>query len=221
MENFDALNTLLERLVEATCPKCSQSSLTDIIFLIDVRPDGMTEEEFQIILDTVIEIVNNLGAYGEINGQNVGVYFIGSSENKELALSNGARKEHLLAYLQTVRRSVSCFDSTCDVNNNTTFETIQHAADNYFNEASGGRNNSRKILLTATSGRLAAIETQSTNYLSYAEVELVALASGYDADMVGLTSLVSDPSQVFVTLDNSNLDHLKVLHSKFTYVTCV
>jgi len=38
--------------------------------------------------------------------------------------------------------------------------------------------------------------------------------------MDGLDSLVTNPSNVFVTRDNQDLDHLEVLQAQFTCVKC-
>ena len=75
-----------------------------------------------------------------------------------------------------------------------------------------------------TSGRFQSNENINTRNLSKVStannVTRTVLELGYDVNMDGLDSLVTNPSNVFVTRDNQDLDHLEVLQAQFTCVKC-
>ena len=75
-----------------------------------------------------------------------------------------------------------------------------------------------------TSGRFQSNENINTRNLSKVStannVTRTVLELGYDVNMDGLDSLVTNPSNVFVTRDNQDLDHLEVFQAQFTCVKC-
>ncbi|XP_052217988.1 uncharacterized protein LOC127835593 [Dreissena polymorpha] len=61
VENFDALNTLIDRLIDATCEKCGVSSKSDIVGVIDnLSESAMNREEFQAALNGLTYIAQHL-----------------------------------------------------------------------------------------------------------------------------------------------------------------
>lgn len=225
VESFDSLNTLILRLVDVTCPNCSKTEMTDIVFVIDVIAGDMTEQEFQLSLDTITHIVKNMEAFGQADGQQVGLFFSGS--NKILPLSNGLNRDQMLSYLQTLRLNdaLSCADVNCDVTNGNISQTIQYVAENYFNETVGGRADSRKLLIIANTGRFDKTEEVKRDLFNWStstnvSVTNFVLGPGYDVDMEGLLALVTATSHVYVTLEASEMEHLDVLHSQFSYTKC-
>ena len=226
VDNFGALNTLLRRLVESTCPNCTKAELSDVMFFIDGRENGMTEQEFQTAIHSVSNIVERMAAYGTSTGQKVSIYLLGATGNPFLPFHTDLRKEELLVYINTLRRddSETCLGVKCDVINETFGDSLQFVIDNYFNESVGSRSEARKFMVVATSGRFISSENINTRDLSQISktrnVTVLVLGPGYDVNMDGLDSLVTNPSNVFVTRDDQDLAHLDVLQSQFTYVNC-
>ena len=163
---------------------------------------------------------------GTSSGQKVGIYLLGTTEKRFLPFSNDLRKEELLVYVNALKREDSdvCYDLNCDVINNSLGDSIQLVIENFFNESVGSRSEARNFILVATSGRFQSnenINTRNLRKVSTANnVTRTVLELGYDVNMDGLDSLVTNPSNVFVTRDNQDLDHLEVFQAQFTCVKC-
>lgn len=226
VDNFGALNTLIQRLVESTCPNCTQVEKSDVIFFIDAREKGVTEEEFQLTIKTVSHIVQNMPAFGINNGQRVGIFLFGQSDSRLLKLSDDLRQNEMLVYIQTLTRQENnaCYDITCDLTNNTFGQSLQFVIENYFNSSEGGRDDARKFIIIATSGRFQSSDdinmSEINDICNNKNVSRAVLGPGYDVDMNGLMSLVTEPSHAYVTRDEEDMDHLNVLQSEFTYMRC-
>jgi len=70
--SFDALFTVLQRLVDATCEYCVRRNDTDVIVLLDDLPGSkMADEEWNIAIDVIMVMTGRMTEYGKPRGQMV------------------------------------------------------------------------------------------------------------------------------------------------------
>ncbi|XP_052784018.1 cartilage matrix protein-like [Mya arenaria] len=228
VESFDALYTVLERLIDVSCEKCQPKSLTDIFLLVDDLPDSrMTVTEWQIAVNGLATIVDGLQAFNDENGQRVGIAQFPDTNDpiKQLSLSNTLRKDDILHFLQVMAPSEDTCRGTkddCVLKSNIT-SIIQDVIDNQFTSSFGGRDDARKVLLVVSSGRfsnITEVAEQMLNIRLHTDVDIFDIGPGGDVDMRGLKSLVSEPSRVFVVKEDSDMASLDGLRAKFSYIAC-
>ncbi|KAH3788511.1 hypothetical protein DPMN_166656 [Dreissena polymorpha] len=198
VENFDALHTMIDRLIDATCERCEVSNMTDIFVVIDdLSGSALTAEEFQTALNALTCIVQHLSAYGQPNGQTVNITTIDDLGYKLTSLSNASDLDILLISIQNIRQRKSCYTNDCDKPIELNISSglipiIKRVTDNHIDT----RSNSRKILIVFSSGRFAdkymvRLELQDT--LNKSNIDIFAIGPGYGTDIDGLHSLVREP----------------------------
>ncbi|KAH3848451.1 hypothetical protein DPMN_090815 [Dreissena polymorpha] len=222
VENFDSLHTLIDRLIDATCGKCSTSSRTDIIALIDDHSSSaMTTTEFSLALNGITYILQHLMAFAKVNGQRFGVSRFDDFENQYLSLTNSLNIDEMLSYVQGLRQyRKTCPASDCSANIPRNISTAIN--DVLLTQFINTDPKARNALLVFTSGRFDNIDkvreevgviTRDTG------VYVFAVGAGYDSNIDGLQSIAQEASNVFVVTED-NLQTLDVIQSQLSYITC-
>ncbi|KAH3813922.1 hypothetical protein DPMN_142395 [Dreissena polymorpha] len=186
VENFDALNTLIGRLIDATCEKCGVSSVSDIVGVIDnLSESAMNREEFQAALNSLTFIVQHLRAYGQPNGQKFAIEIIGDYDNKHVRFANATDLNDVLFKIQIIRQQpLSCEKEKCV--NQYPRRNIASAIKEIiteFNQLIEGRVGARKIVLVFSSGRFnnkTDITSDMHGLYNESIVDVNAIGSGYD-----------------------------------------
>ncbi|KAH3815955.1 hypothetical protein DPMN_144494 [Dreissena polymorpha] len=167
VKNFDSLHTLIERLIDASCGKCSTQSRTDIIALIDDLPSSaMTSTEFHSALNGVAYILQHLASYGKVNGQRVGVLHVDGINNNYLPFINSLNMVQLLSYVRGIRQyRHTCFSTTCAANMSRDISTAINEVilTNFMNTDPKARN----VLIVFTSGRFDHVDAVRKNGRSH------------------------------------------------------
>ncbi|KAH3815953.1 hypothetical protein DPMN_144492 [Dreissena polymorpha] len=224
VENFDALNGLIGRLIDATCEKCAVSHMTDIVVVIDdLSESAMKQQEFSRALDGLTYIAQSLPAYGQAHGQTVTITTIGDLGFRHTSIPNATDLGSLLTSIQSIRQQQSsCYIDECDKALVLNISSGMIHIINITGQNNYQRNNSRKIIVVFSSGRfmdksLARLELQDA--LNESNNDIFAIGHGFDIDMEGLHAIVKEPYNVFTLLDD-NLETLDVFKSKLSYIVC-
>ncbi|KAH3857044.1 hypothetical protein DPMN_099641 [Dreissena polymorpha] len=222
VQNFDSLHTLINRLIDATCGKCSKSSRTDIIALIDdLSSSAMTSTEFSSALNGIAYMLQHLASYGKVNGQRVGVLHVDGIDNKSLPLSHSLNMDQLLSYVQGIRKySHTCSLTFCAASRSRNISTAINEAilTNFVNTDS----KARKVLLVLTSGRfdnVDAVWKEVGAITLETGVYVFVIGAGYESNINGLQAIAQEPSNVFMVSDD-NLETLDVIQSQLSYISC-
>lgn len=225
VENFDALNSMIERLIDATCEKCGVSHMTEIFVVIDdLSGSAMNQKDFHTALNGLTYIVQHLSAYGQPNGQTMNITIIGDFGFRYTSLSNATSLDTLLQSIQSIRQQESsCYTAECDTQMALNISSGMIQIINVITDQSKDtRNNSRKLLIVFSSGRFidtSLVKLELQDPLNKSNIDIFAIGSGYDTEMGGLHALVKEPYNVFSLLDE-NFETLDVLKSKMSYIVC-
>ena len=106
MGTFDALFTVLQRLVDATCEQCVRRNDTDVLVLLDDLPGSkMVDEEWNIAMDVIMEMTGRMTEYGKPRGQRVGLVQV-SDETRphvHVNLTGNASQASIYNTIQTIK----------------------------------------------------------------------------------------------------------------------
>ncbi|KAH3848446.1 hypothetical protein DPMN_090809 [Dreissena polymorpha] len=181
VENVNALNGLVGRLIDHTCEKCGVSHMTDICDVIDDLFElAMTQQDFSSALNELTYIAQYLPANGQAHGQTAHITTIGDLGYRHTSISNDTDLDSLLIYIQSIRQQQStCFINECDKTLALNILSGMIPILNITDRNNGQRNNTRTILILFSSGRftdksLDRLELQDAlNALSVMETTLI------------------------------------------------
>ncbi|KAH3709264.1 uncharacterized protein LOC127858225 [Dreissena polymorpha] len=222
--NFDAINGLIDRLIDATCEKCRVSHMTDIFVVIDdLSESAMNQQEFGRALNGLTYIAQYLPAYRQVNGQKVNITTIGDLGYRHTSIPNATDLDSLLMSIQSIRQQQSfCYINECEKALALNISSGMIQIINITGRNNDQRNNSRKIIVVFSSGRFtdkSLVRLELQDALNESNIDIFAIGPGYDTDMEGLHALVKEPFNVFSLIDY-NLETLDVLKSKLSYIVC-
>jgi len=224
---FDALFTVLQRLVDATCENCTHRDDTDVLVLLDDLPGSqMNDDEWNIAMDVIMEMTRRMPRFGVSGGQRLGVVQVSdvTRPHVHVDLASNASRSYIYSLIQTIKPVPGQCDLSsriCDASSENMTMSIELAIQNRF---STDRTEARKILLIVTSGRFSNIDvinTTMTNVLKrYPDVEIYVLGTGVDVKVSGLISLVNESANVIIVPDKSSVNVIKILDAKASFVKC-
>jgi len=224
---FDALFTVLQRLVDATCDHCVRRNDTDILVLIDDLPGSkMTDEEWNIAMDTIMEMTGRMTEYGKPRGQRVGLVQVSdvTRPHVHINLTSNASRSSICNTVQTIKPVPGQCDMSsggCDLSFDNITKPVEFAMKHLFPT---DRTKARKILFIVTSGRFINIEhinaTMRDVLHRNSDVEVYALGTGVEVKVAGMMSLVIDSSNVFIVPDKSSINVINILVAKVSYIQC-
>jgi len=224
---FDALFTLLQRLVDATCEKCTRRDDTDVLVLLDDLPGSqMNDDEWNTAMDVIMEMTRRMPRFGEPRGQRLGLVQVSDFTRPHVHVdlaSNTSRSEvsNLIQTIKPVPGQCEQSLKMCDESSENITMSIELAIQDRFTT---DRTIARKILLIVTTGRFSNIDyinTSMANVLKrYPDVEIYVLGTGVDVKVAGMMSLVNESANVIIVPDKSSVNVINILDAKVSFVQC-
>ncbi|XP_053382202.1 collagen alpha-6(VI) chain-like [Mercenaria mercenaria] len=220
--DFNALATILKRLVHVTCKDCSTvKHLSDIVFLVD-ESNEMSEMEFQISVDAMTSIVKSCNHIGEPDGPVFGLVRLGNTIETVIEPSGYQVQNNLQVKFQKLNRRQS---EVCDKNQQCSGSNITSAVDhillNFYSTKK--RQNTRKFLVVLSNGKFEnqnSVKEEIAEISKTSDVKLFVIGPGLDVNMDGLLSLANEANHDYVILDSNDLSKLDVMQSEFSYNSC-
>ena len=225
--SFDALFTVLQRLVDATCDHCVRRNDTDVVVLLDdLTGSKMADEEWNIAMDVIIEMTGRMTEYGKPGGQRVGLVQVSdeTSPYVHISLASNASRASVYNTIQTIKPVPGQCDTTsrkCDWPIENITRPIEFVINNHFPT---DRFNARKILFIVTSGRFSDIEyinaTMRDVLKRTSDVYVYVLGTGVDVNVAGMMSLVNESANVIIIPDKRSVNVINILDSKVSFIQC-
>ncbi|XP_052231181.1 collagen alpha-4(VI) chain-like [Dreissena polymorpha] len=205
VQDFDALNSIYDKLKNNVCTGCNGTEIADIVFILDasesVKPDNFNK---------TLQFVNEM----------IDAFFIGPT-NMQIAVLTFSTNVNNIFHLNNNTNKIAMKDA---VNNSTytngytyTNEAIKFAREFSFKPANGSRPNAAKIAIIVTDEKFYVLSTgNSTNQadtISEAEklqntnVIVFAIGVGNKIHQTELEAIASKPYNTFMFRvdDYSNL----------------
>ena len=224
---FDALFTVLQRLVDATCEQCSRRNDTDVLVLLDDLPGSkMTDEEWNIAMDVIMEMTGRMTEYGKPGGQRIGLIQVSddTQPHVDISLTSNASRSAIYNTIQTIKPVPGQCDVTsggCESSFDNITQPIEFAINTLFPT---DRPNARKILLIVTSGRFSNIKHTDAIMKDVlkrnSDVDVYVLGTGVDVKVAGMMSLVNESANVIIIPDKSSVSVINILDAKVSFIQC-
>jgi len=225
--SFDALFTVLQRLVDATCEHCTRRNDTDLLVLLDdLLGSKMSDKEWNIAMDVIMEMTGRMTEYGKPDGQRIGLVQVSdvTQPHFHISLASNASRDSVYNTIQTIKPAPGQCDMKsggCGSSFDNITQSIEFAINTLFPT---DRPNARKILLIVTSGRFSNIEhinaTMRNVLTSNFDVDIYVLGTGVDVKVAGMMSLVYESANVIIIPDKSSVNVIDILDAKVSFIQC-
>jgi len=186
----------------------------------------MTDEEWNIAMDVIMEMTRRMTEYGKLGGQRIGLVQVSddTQPHVDISLTSNASRSAIYNTIQTIKP----VPGQCDMSSGgceSPFDNITQSIESAINTLfPTDRPNARKILLIVTSGRFSNIDyinaTMRNVLTRNSDVDIYVLGTGVDVKVAGMMSLVYESANVIIIPDKSSVSVIDILDAKVSFIQC-
>ncbi|XP_014781113.1 cartilage matrix protein [Octopus bimaculoides] len=223
VSDFDSLSNVEKNINESICniivdptssPQPTEICITrptDVIFVLD-SSDSISQQEFDIQLNFVIDIVKNVNVKISANESQVGIYTFASGFVMNIGLGSYSNELSLLKAIRNIRR---LHGST------NTHLALNDVLKNGYSKNNGARTGVHRVVVLITDGQSIYPDdtAKAADALHKDNIEVVAIGVGSDISKEELKKIASKYQEMHLVKNYKSLQ--TVLEKQIIKITCV